>query len=200
MSFDDPLASLGAIVDDVSPSAPYIIMVAVDGSECADRALRHAVELAARMQRSTDRTPTPRTTTTTTTTTQQPTSRAAVAGAAHTGVMLVIIHATALNPPQPLPFLDNIDRAYNIEAEDKAKRVLEKYKRALAPLNDKIAYFYHERHGDDVDLILESMVNEQRPDMLIMGTRALSGFKRFALGSVSEHAVHHLNIPVCIVK
>ncbi|KAI9337997.1 hypothetical protein BDR26DRAFT_443180 [Obelidium mucronatum] len=51
--------------------------------------------------------------------------------------------------------------------------------------------------GDPRDEIA-AKVNEMKVDMLVIGNRGLSGFKRALLGSVSEYLIHHLTVPVII--
>jgi len=41
---------------------------------------------------------------------------------------------------------------------------------------------------------------EEGCDLIVLGSRGLSGFKSFLLGSVSDHVTHHAHCPVLIVK
>lgn len=44
------------------------------------------------------------------------------------------------------------------------------------------------------------VAQEERCDLIVLGSRGLSGFKSFLLGSVSDHVTHHAHCPVLIVK
>ncbi|KAI8901930.1 hypothetical protein BC833DRAFT_518578, partial [Globomyces pollinis-pini] len=43
---------------------------------------------------------------------------------------------------------------------------------------------------------LELKIEKIHPDLVIIGTRGLGLIKRALLGSVSEHLIHHLKVPV----
>ena len=53
--------------------------------------------------------------------------------------------------------------------------------------------------GDPVDRVVE-YAKEHRPDLIVVGSRGLSGAGRFLLGSVSDGILHHVNCSVLIVK
>ena len=51
----------------------------------------------------------------------------------------------------------------------------------------------------DVRQTLENDINSVKPDMVIMSNRGLGGLSRVLLGSVSNHLIHHLLVPIVIV-
>ena len=53
--------------------------------------------------------------------------------------------------------------------------------------------------GDPAEEIL-AVADQEKPDLLIMGNRGLSGFTRVMLGSVSTKVLHHGNCTMMIVK
>ena len=53
--------------------------------------------------------------------------------------------------------------------------------------------------GDPSDEIIRT-AEEQHCDLIIMGSRGLSGIKSLVLGSVSDQVTHHAHCPVLIVK
>ena len=55
--------------------------------------------------------------------------------------------------------------------------------------------------GDHHRNIGEAIIREaekENADMIIVGTRGLSGIKRTILGSVSDFVVHHTSVPVLV--
>jgi nucleotide-binding universal stress UspA family protein len=53
--------------------------------------------------------------------------------------------------------------------------------------------------GDPVDRVVE-YAKEHRPDLIVVGSRGLSGAGRFLLGSVSDGILHHVHCSVLVVK
>jgi nucleotide-binding universal stress UspA family protein len=53
--------------------------------------------------------------------------------------------------------------------------------------------------GQPVDIIL-NVAEEEKSDLIVMGSRGLGGFKRLMLGSVSDGVLHHAHCPVLIVR
>lgn len=57
----------------------------------------------------------------------------------------------------------------------------------------------HAREGDPAEVIIE-VANEQQADLIVVGSRGLTGIKRFLLGSVSNKVSHHASCSVMIVR
>lgn len=55
------------------------------------------------------------------------------------------------------------------------------------------------RYGDSGRGILEE-IEENKYDLIVMGSRGLGAFSRFMLGSVSNKVLHHSEVDVLIVK
>lgn len=53
--------------------------------------------------------------------------------------------------------------------------------------------------GDAAEMILK-LSKREKPDMIVLGSRGLSGAKEFLLGSVSHKISHQAECPVLIVK
>jgi len=53
--------------------------------------------------------------------------------------------------------------------------------------------------GQPVDLIVRA-AEEERADLIVLGSRGMGGFTRLMLGSVSDGVLHHAHCPVMIVK
>jgi len=76
------------------------------------------------------------------------------------------------------------------------KEVLAKAEEKLAVLPNKTEVIL--REGSSIHMILEES-KKQNCDLIVMGSRGLSGIKEF-LGSVSHYIVQHSQIPVLLVK
>jgi len=85
----------------------------------------------------------------------------------------------------------------NSQAEDDAKKVLAHAKEVLEGIPGKCTTQIV--HGNSASMILE-MAEIKEPDLLIMGSRGLGGFKRIMLGSVSTKVLHHATCDVMIVR
>jgi nucleotide-binding universal stress UspA family protein len=57
----------------------------------------------------------------------------------------------------------------------------------------------HVREGDPAEVIID-VANEQHADLIVVGSRGLTGIKRFLLGSVSSKVSHHASTSVMIVR
>lgn len=57
----------------------------------------------------------------------------------------------------------------------------------------------HARETDPAEAILE-VASAQRADLIVVGSRGLSGFQRFLLGSVSSKVSEHADCSVMIVR
>jgi nucleotide-binding universal stress UspA family protein len=55
------------------------------------------------------------------------------------------------------------------------------------------------REGDPAEVIIQ-VANEQQADLIVVGSRGLTGIQRFHLGSVSSKVSHHAPCSVMIVR
>ena len=53
--------------------------------------------------------------------------------------------------------------------------------------------------GNPSDIVV-SYAEKEGADLIVIGSRGLSDFKEFLLGSVSHHVVQHAKVPVLVVK
>jgi nucleotide-binding universal stress UspA family protein len=87
--------------------------------------------------------------------------------------------------------------AQNVDLRGVAISVL---KRAEHHVRDKgVELDTHAREGDPAEVIIE-VANEQQADLIVVGSRGLTGIKRFLLGSVSNKISHHAPCSVMIVR
>lgn len=106
--------------------------------------------------------------------------------------------------PAPLvaPYVLAVEAAPNTEeiveiAEEGQKAILCK---ALAPFDrEGVNAHIRPEMGQPVETIL-SVAEEEKADLIVLGSRGLGGFKRLMLGSVSDGVLHHAHCPVLIVR
>jgi nucleotide-binding universal stress UspA family protein len=77
------------------------------------------------------------------------------------------------------------------------KRIMDEVKEKLNGLPNRTRTIILE--GDPASMIIE-FVKQNNSDLLVMGSRGLSGMKEVFLGSVSHHVVQKSPCPIYIVK
>jgi len=152
----------------VASYPPKKILLATDGSECAKRAEKYAIELAKKGNGEA------------TAISVGNTSYAAVPmGIDGTGMLLQVPIADA------------------IENETKnTEKFLNEFKEIAEKENVKVNTIA--RIGNPASEIIEE--SEKGYDVIVVGSKGLSGIKRCLLGSVAEHVVRYSKIPVLVVK
>lgn len=115
-------------------------------------------------------------------------------------LIVTVVHETFLPyiaipgsivPPTLANFSEELKESHEIVL----KEALEESKKRNPDL--KISTKLFKGHASDV--IVES-AKEEKVDLIVVGSRGLSGVKRFFLGSVSHNVAHHCECPVLIVK
>lgn len=53
--------------------------------------------------------------------------------------------------------------------------------------------------GDPAEQIINA-IEEMDPDLIVMGSKGLTGIKKVVIGSVSDKVLHHTNKPILIVR
>ncbi|KAI8920906.1 hypothetical protein DFJ77DRAFT_447816 [Powellomyces hirtus] len=98
--------------------------------------------------------------------------------------MLEIVYFVALNPHQTLPYIDHLERAYNLEIQEAAEKEVAICKKYLAQHFDgKVKYNLIEVEGEgETGPLIEEYINETHPDLdlFIVGTRNLGSIQRCA--------------------
>jgi nucleotide-binding universal stress UspA family protein len=93
--------------------------------------------------------------------------------------------------PEPTEYVGSeVDNKKVMAIESEARRILD-----LHNVNAHINVTF----GEPSDSIV-SYANENEADLIVVGSRDISGLKRLLFGSVSEKVSHHSNIPVLIAK
>ena len=84
-----------------------------------------------------------------------------------------------------------------INLREVAESVLARAEREVS--SEGISVVTHAREGDPAKVILD-VAEEQNADLIVVGARGLTGFKRFLLGSVSSKLSHHAQCSLMIVR
>ena len=109
---------------------------------------------------------------------------------------LLVYYFVALNPKQTLPYLDHLEHGFNIEIKEQAEQDSLEIQKRLVP---DCKYEMIQGEGE-LGPLMEHYLKKIEPDLVICGTRNNGVFARWVLGSLSDYLVHHLEVPVVVVK
>lgn len=118
----------------------------------------------------------------------------AVAMARHYGSALLVVHSISPEPNAAIPIYPlprELDRA-RLEAEEEMKKLSGKTR-----AHNLNARFILEQGS--VWEVLASVIQRQKADLLVLGTRGRSGLKKLALGSVAEEVLRMAPCPVLTI-
>lgn len=143
------------------------ILFATDGSECAKRAEKYAIELAKD---------------------ENGEITAISVGDVSYAAVPIGIDGTTMLQATIAEVIENETK--NIE------RILGEFKATAEKKGVKVQ-ITSKIGKPDIEIIKES---EKGHDVIVIGSKGLSGIKRYLLGSVAEHVVRYAKIPVLVVK
>lgn len=147
------------------------LIVAVDGSEPSDRALDHAVELAA------------------------------ATGGSITVVHAVDPQVYEQRSDQPITDPNAADQQYILEAvEDAEKRGERLLEEATARVGIEVELESERLYGDPVEAIAEFAAQRDDVDGIVVGHRRLADHYERVLGSVAKGLVERAPVPVTVVR
>lgn len=116
---------------------------------------------------------------------------------------LDVVYAIGLNPAgiTAFGFMSGLDRMNNVDIQQDAKE-------SVANLNAYLAQFDETKSNavivktstKDCGYIISDYINQDPPDMLMLGSSNKEGIQKFILGSVSDHCLHNCHCPVLIIK
>lgn len=114
-------------------------------------------------------------------------------------MVIVHVYSTALPPytgvaPMPVPEFEGVAAA----SKERARNVLNQGM-GLASASGVKAKGELIGAGSTVQAILEFAASE-KADLIVVGTRGMTGFKKLILGSVSSGLVSHSECPVLVVR
>ena len=118
--------------------------------------------------------------------------RLATSLARDTGAMLLITHVM----PPPLHAADRGFTGY-AEGEDEAAR--QKQLDEVRPTDSEVGFAHHLLHGQPAEEVVR-FAEDEKADMIVIGSHGRRGVTRLLLGSVAEHIVRHAACPVMTVK
>lgn len=109
---------------------------------------------------------------------------------------------TIINVFQPFPTVGPYGEMVNAALDD--KYITEMQEHALSHAGRiadgmDVSYRCHQEIGQPAAEIVR-IAEEDRCDLIVLGSRGLNGVKAFLLGSVSDRVSHHAHCPVLIVK
>lgn len=90
----------------------------------------------------------------------------------------------------------NLDRNGFASVKEKAEAVMERIKKQVPP---DIHFTPVIRVGVPGNVIT-SLVEEESIDLVIMGNSGKGSLSSFIMGSVSQYVIHHVKVPVLIIK
>lgn len=85
----------------------------------------------------------------------------------------------------------------NEELYEYAERLQQEAEGKVAVLGERATVVLQQ--GPPGQVIIDE-ADEFKADLVIIGSRGLSGLKEFVLGSVSHHVVQHAKVPVLVIK
>ena len=117
------------------------------------------------------------------------------------GASLIIVHvysipSFAYGGPGPMPLVDF--KSLEDSARSKAREILDKGKGICAQEGVQAKAELLEATSI-VQAIIE-LASKENVDLIVMGTRGMTGFKKLLVGSVSNGVVTHANCSVLVVR
>jgi nucleotide-binding universal stress UspA family protein len=137
------------------------ILVAVDGSEFSDKAVRYACAIGPPMN-----------------------------------AEVILLHVVPMLV-SATPYHDTVSDQPFLHLQNVGEDILGKAKQLATDLNCEVTDLIS--HGDPASKIID-IACERDIDLIIMGSRGVSGIRRLFVGSISDKVVSHAPCPVMIVR
>jgi nucleotide-binding universal stress UspA family protein len=114
-------------------------------------------------------------------------------------VTLLYVNDPALST---LPYMGPPEAAFCVEtsiaeADERQKESVQPSQAALE--NAGISFTTRCEFGHPVDTITR-VADEEKSELIVLGSRGLGGFERLMLGSVSDGVLHHAHCPVLVIR
>ncbi|MDR3709380.1 MAG: universal stress protein [Capsulimonadaceae bacterium] len=86
---------------------------------------------------------------------------------------------------------------YRQQFESAQERICDGLKRLFSELD--VPFRFRAEVGQPVSVIV-SIAEQERANLIVIGSRGMGSFKSFLIGSVSDGVVHHAHCPVMVVR
>jgi len=114
--------------------------------------------------------------------------------------MLEIVFVVEIQNPSIFdPFHEPLDRVWNYEQKEKAKKLQEEYSKLCQDYKIK-NWKFQSVESDNARDTLCKFAEQEHADILVMGSRGNGLLKRMLLGSMSSYCSQNCKCPVMIVK
>jgi nucleotide-binding universal stress UspA family protein len=137
------------------------ILIAVDGSEHSNKAVRYACAIGTAM-----------------------------------GAEILLLHVVPMLV-SATPYHDTVSDQPFLALQKVGEDILARASSVVSSLNCKVTELIS--HGDPANQII-SIAEERGANLIIIGSRGLSGWKRMFVGSISDKVASHASCPVLIVR
>ena len=81
--------------------------------------------------------------------------------------------------------------------EKQAKQVIEKAEEDFKGFCGSLSTMV--KTGDPAQVIIET-IEEEKPDLVVIGSKGLTGIKKVVVGSVSNKVLNHTAVPILVVR
>jgi nucleotide-binding universal stress UspA family protein len=113
------------------------------------------------------------------------------------GARIHLLHAYYLAPQAATPWSYSFPAGLIDEVRQDATRRIEQLRERVKARGLEVS---SEVSGEPPSLAIIAAAERQRADLIVMGTRGLTGVKHVLLGSVAERTLRHAPCPVLTVK
>lgn len=108
-------------------------------------------------------------------------------------IMTVITHASAY----AYAYTPALNKTFEEESVKNSKAILEEAESIFKDFPGKVESI--RVHGDAASMIIEQ-VEKDNPNLLVIGSRGLGGFKRLVLGSTASKVINHVCCNILVVR
>jgi nucleotide-binding universal stress UspA family protein len=111
------------------------------------------------------------------------------------------LHVVTVAPDYPYVYdaYYNVGRTEEVEqARQEAQKVLDEQARKVSEVGGTVAKIHSRAGAVDEEIVV--LAEEEGTDLIVMGSRGLSGIRRALMGSVSDSVVRHAHCPVIVVR
>lgn len=108
-------------------------------------------------------------------------------------IMTVITHASAY----AYAYTPALNKSFEEESVKNAKVILEEAEKVFQDYSGKVDSM--QVHGDAASMIIDQ-VEKDTPDLLVIGSRGMGGFKRLVLGSTASKVINHVCCNILVVR